>query len=51
MPTRKTFDLVILMLLAWPFAKAIPKMVAARHASTDTGIAQEIAKAGEVIFS
>jgi hypothetical protein len=49
-PTKRTFDLVLIMLLAWVPAKGIAKMVAARHASTDTGIAREIAHAAEVIL-
>jgi hypothetical protein len=49
-PTKKTFDLVIIMLLAWQPAKAVAKMVAARHAATDDGIAQHIARAAEVIL-
>ena len=50
MPTKRQFDLVIIMLLLWSPAKALAKQVAARHASTDTGIAQQIAQAGEVIL-
>lgn len=50
MPTRRTFDLVIIMLLAWQPAKGLAKMVAARHASTDKGIAKDIAHAAEVIL-
>ena len=50
MPTKKTFDLVIIMFLAWPFAKGLAKITAARHAASDTGIAQQIARAAEVIL-
>lgn len=50
MPTRRTFDLVLIMLLAWSPAKGLAKMVAARHASTDTGVAKQIAQAAEVIL-
>jgi hypothetical protein len=50
MPTRRQFDLVIVMLLLWSPAKALAKVVAARHASTDSGIAQDIAQAAEVIL-
>ena len=41
---------VIIMLLAWQPAKALAKMVAARHASQDSGIARDIAHAAEVIL-
>lgn len=50
MPTKRTFDLVVIMLLAWVPAKGLAKVVAARHASTDSGIAGQIAKAAEVIL-
>ena len=50
MPTKRTFDLVIIMLLAWVPAKGLAKMVAARHASQDTGIAKTVAHAAEVIL-
>ena len=50
MPTRRQFDLVIIMLLLWSPAKALAKMAATRHASTDTGIAQHAARAAEVIL-
>jgi hypothetical protein len=49
-PTKRTFDLVIIMLLAWTPAKGLAKMVAARHAATDSGIARTVAHAGEVIL-
>jgi hypothetical protein len=49
-PTKRTFDLVLIMLLAWPFAKGLAKMTATRHASSDTGIAKQIAHAAEVIL-
>jgi hypothetical protein len=49
-PTRRTFDLVLIMLLAWPFAKALGKMEAARHASTDTGLSGQLAKAANIIL-
>jgi len=38
MPTKKTFGLVIGMLILWEGAKALPKAWALRHASEDTGI-------------
>ena len=50
MPTRRQFDLVLIMLLLWSPAKGLAKMVAARHASNDDGAAQRIAKAAEVIL-
>jgi len=49
-PTRRQFDLVIIMLLLWAPAKGLAKMVAARHASTDTGAAKKVAQAAEVIL-
>lgn len=50
MPTRRQFDLVLIMLLLWSPAKGLAKMVAARHASNDTGVTQKVAKAAEVIL-
>jgi hypothetical protein len=50
MPTRRQFDLIVIMLLLWSPAKALAKMTAARHASTDSGIAADIAQAAEVIL-
>lgn len=50
MPTKRTFDLVIIMLLAWPFAKGLAKMAAARHAAQDSGIAGTIARSAEVVL-
>ena len=50
MPTKRTFDLVIIMLLAWVPAKGLAKMVAARHAASDEGITRTIAHAAEVIL-
>jgi len=49
-PTRRQFDLVIIMLILFAPAKGLAKMVAARHASTDTGARQKAAKAAEVIL-
>lgn len=50
MPTRRQFDLLIIVLILWSPAKGLAKMAAARHASTDTGAAQTVAKAAEVIL-
>jgi hypothetical protein len=50
MPTKRQFDLVILMFLLWPAAKGLAKMTATRHAAQDRGIAKEIARAAEVIL-
>ena len=50
MPTRRQFDLVIIMLLLWSPAKALAKMAATRHAANDSGIAQDVAKAAVVIL-
>lgn len=50
MPTRRQFDLVVIMLILFAPAKGLAKMVAARHASTDSGAAQTAAKAAEVIL-
>ena len=50
MPTRRQFDLVIIMLLLWSPAKALAKMAATRHASADSGISGEISRAAVVIL-
>ena len=50
MPTRRQFDMVIIVLLLWSPAKALAKCVAARHASQNSGIAKDIAQAAEVIL-
>lgn len=50
MPTRRTFDLVIIMLLAWQPAKGLAKMVAARHAAQDDDLSGQIAKAANIIL-
>lgn len=50
MPTRRGFDLMIIVLLLWSPAKGLAKMVAARHASQDDGPAQTVAKAANVIL-
>jgi hypothetical protein len=47
---KKTFDLVIISLILWSPAKGLAKQVAARHASSDSGIAQDIAQAASVIL-
>jgi hypothetical protein len=49
-PTRRQFDLLIIVLILWSPAKGLAKMVAARHAASDTGAAQTVAKAAEVIL-
>jgi hypothetical protein len=49
-PTRRQFDLLIIVLILWSPAKGLAKMVAARHASTDTGATEKVAKAMEVIL-
>jgi hypothetical protein len=38
------------VVLAWPFAKGLAKMTAARHASTDTGLSGQLAKAANIIL-
>ena len=50
MPTKRQFDLLVIVLILWSPAKGLAKMVAARHASTDTGAAKKVAKAAEVIL-
>ena len=50
MPTKRQFDLVIIMLLLFAPAKGLAKMVAARHASTDSGATRKVAQAAEVIL-
>ena len=50
MPTKRQFDLVLIMLILWAPAKGLLKMSAARHASNDTGAAKTVAKAAEVIL-
>ena len=47
---KKTFDLVLIFSVLWAPAKGLAKSVAARHASTDNGIAQDIAQAASVIL-
>ena len=49
-PTKRQFDLVLIMLILWSPAKGLLKMTAARHASTDTGAPRAVAKAAEVIL-
>ena len=50
LPTRRQFDLVIIMLILWAPAKGLAKMVATRHASSDSGAAQKAASAAQVIL-
>lgn len=50
MPTRRQFDLIVIMLILWVPAKGLAKMVAARHASSDSGAAQSAAKAATLIL-
>ena len=50
MPTRRQFDLVLIMLLLWQPAKALAKVVVARHSKVDTGEAQTAAAAALVIL-
>ena len=47
---KKTFDLVLIFSILWSPAKGLAKQVAARHASTDSGIAKDVAQAAEVIL-
>jgi hypothetical protein len=49
-PMKKNFDLVIIMLILWVPAKGLAKAVAARHASSDSGIAQDAAKAAVIVL-
>jgi len=49
-PTKRQFDLMIIMLILWTPAKGLAKMVAARHASSDSGAAETAAKAAEVLL-
>jgi hypothetical protein len=49
-PTRRQFDLIVIMLILWVPAKGLAKMVAARHASSDSGAAQSAAKAATLIL-
>lgn len=50
MPTKRQFDMLIIVLLLWSPAKALAKVVAARHAANDTGLPQQVAKAGSLIL-
>lgn len=50
MPTKRQFDLVVIMLFLWSPVKGLAKMVAARHASSDSGAAETAAKAAEVLL-
>jgi hypothetical protein len=47
---KKTFDLVLIFSVLWAPAKGLAKSVAARHASTDSGIAQDVAQAASIIL-
>lgn len=50
MPTKRQFDMVLIMLILWSPAKALAKVTATRHASTDTGIPKRVAQAAEVVL-
>ena len=50
MPTRRQFDLLIIVLILWSPAKGLAKMVAARHAASDSGASQKAAKAASIIL-
>ncbi len=49
-PMKKTFDLVLIFSVLWAPAKGLAKAVVARHASTDTGIAKDVAQAASIIL-
>jgi hypothetical protein len=47
---KKTFDLVLIFSILWQPAKGLAKCVAARHASTDSGLVQDAAQAASIIL-
>lgn len=47
---KKTFDLVLIFSVLWAPAKGLAKAVVARHASTDAGIAKDVAQAASIIL-
>ena len=50
MPTKRQFDLVLIMLLLWQPAKGLGKVWLARHARVDSGEAQTAAAAALVVL-
>ena len=50
MPTKRQFDLVLIMLLLWQPAVGLAKMWAARHVSVDSGEAQTAAAAALIVL-
>lgn len=50
MPTRRQFDLVLIMLVLFAPAKGLAKMWAARHAATSDGETRTLARAANVIL-
>lgn len=50
MPTKRQFDLVIITLLLWQPAKGLAKMWSARKSAESSGLAQEAAKAANLIL-
>jgi hypothetical protein len=49
-PTKRQFDLVLIMLVLFAPAKGLAKMWAARHAASSEGETQTVAKAANVIL-
>lgn len=50
MPSKRTFNLVLAMLILWEGAKPIPKAWALRHAREDTGIRGEAFQAAALVL-
>ncbi len=50
MPTKQIMGFTLGVLILWEGAKALPKMVAARHAREDTGVAKDIAQAFSAVL-
>ena len=47
---KKTFDLILIFSVLWAPAKGLAKSVAARHSSSDSGIASDIAQAASIVL-
>lgn len=47
---KKTFDLILIFSVLWAPAKGLAKVVVARHAASDTGIAKDVAQAASIVL-
>jgi hypothetical protein len=48
MPTKRQFDLILIVIVGVHLFKPLARAVLARHAASDSGLAAEAAKAGEL---